>query len=306
MRIDRRELMKLGVAAGTAALTPVPAWAQSTPGPLVRSIPSSDVRIPAVGLGSWITFNVGDDPVLLASCADVMEAFFAAGGTVIDSSPMYGSSQATIGYGLEKLNRSDDVFAADKVWTRDSDAGASQLELSRSRWGVPDFDLAQVHNLLAWEPHLETLFAMKQAGSLLHVGVTTSHGRRHGEMEAIMGSQPIDFVQLTYNPVDREAEERLLPLARERGIAVLVNRPFRGGSLADHLAREPLPDWATDIGASSWAQIILKYILANPAVTCAIPATTRIDHVQENVRAASDPLPDEAMRQRIADHIRSV
>jgi diketogulonate reductase-like aldo/keto reductase len=174
-----------------------------------------------VGLGTWITFNVGTDPVLLDECVPVMAAFFEAGGTVIDSSPMYGSSQDTVGHGLAKL-RHPPVFAADKVWTPTGGDGREQIAHSRRKWGVPRFDLVQVHNLVDWREHLETLFTMKAAGEIGHIGITTSHGRRHELLERIMREYPLDFVQLTYNMLDREPEERLLPLARDRGIAVMA------------------------------------------------------------------------------------
>jgi diketogulonate reductase-like aldo/keto reductase len=274
--------------------------------PATRPIPSTGEAIPAVGLGTWITFNVGDDPVLRDECADVITAFFEAGGSVIDSSPMYGSSQPAIGYGLERLGRPDTLFSAEKVWTSAAADGPSQIEQSRRFWGVEQFDLVQVHNLVGWKAHLETLFAMKAAERIRYVGITTSAGRRHDLFERIMRDFPLDFVQLSYNIVDREAEERLLPLAAERGIAVIVNRPFRQGELTQRLEGEPLPAWAAEIGASSWAQFILKFILAHPSVTVAIPATTRVDHVRENVAAAADPLPDAAMRERMAAHVRDL
>ena len=224
---------------------------------------------------------------------------------MIDSSPMYGSSQPVIGYGLERLGRPDTLFSAEKVWTSAA-SGPTQIGQSRRFWGVERFDLMQVHNLLAWERHLDTLFAMKADERIRYVGITTSEGRRHDLFERIMRDFPLDFVQLTYNIVDREAEERLLPLAAERGIAVIVNRPFRQGELTRRLEGKPLPAWAADIGASSWAEFILKFILAHPSVTVAIPATTRVDHVRENVAAAADPLPDTAMRERMAAHVRDL
>ncbi|HWI83053.1 aldo/keto reductase [Ramlibacter sp.] len=268
------------------------------PQPLTRAIPSSGDLLPLVGLGSWITFNVGNDPPARAACAEVMRHFLAAGGRLIDSSPMYGSSQGVIGEGLQRLGATARVFAADKVWTAAD--GAAQIEASRGLWRVPRFDLLQVHNLLAWEQQLPLLQRLKAAGQVRYVGITTSEGRRHRELERIMRTQRIDFVQLTYNLLDREAEQRLLPLAREAGIAVLVNRPFREGALLRQLQRHALPAWARDIGCASWAQVALKFIVSHPAVTCAIPATTRIDHVRENMGAASAPLPDEAFRRRMA------
>jgi diketogulonate reductase-like aldo/keto reductase len=256
--------------------------------------------LPLVGLGSWITFNVGNDRVARDASAEVMRAFFQAGGRLIDSSPMYGSAQEVIGYGLRKLGLPKTLFAADKVWTSAGDEGRGQIEQSRRNWGIARFDLLQVHNLLAWQAHLPTLFAMKSAGRLRHVGISTSHGRRHGDLERIMASQPLDFVQLTYNLFDREAEQRLLPLARERGIAVIANRPFQQGALISRLERHALPAWAAEIDCGSWAQFALKFIISHPAVTCAIPATTRVDHVRENLGAATGRLPDPAMRARMA------
>jgi diketogulonate reductase-like aldo/keto reductase len=259
--------------------------------------------MPVVGLGSWITFNVGNDRVARDACSDVMRSFFEAGGRMIDSSPMYGSSQEVIGYGLEKLGMPSQLFSADKVWIGSGARGGNQIEESRRHWKVPRFDLLQVHNLLAWEAHLETLFKMKAAREVRYVGITTSEGRRHREIEGIMRSQPIDFVQVTYNALDRDVENRILPLARERGIGVIVNRPFREGALIQSLKRYPLPSWAAEIDCANWAQFILKFIVSHPAVTCAIPATTRVAHVRENMGAAYGPLPDEALRRRMIGHV---
>ena len=294
----------LAMAGAGAPEVAATAASVSSAVPLTRIIPSSGVAVPAVGLGSWITFNVGGDEQLLRDCAAVMKAFFEAGGRMIDSSPMYGSSQATIGFGLARLKRQDAVFAADKVWTQGD--GAMQLDQSARHWGLGRFDLLQVHNLVDWQRHLPMLREMKQAGQLGHVGITTSQGRRHDEFERVMATQALDCVQLTYNPVDREAEARLLPLAAERGLAVIVNRPFRRGALTRRLEGEPLPGWAAEIGAATWAQAILKFILSHPAVTVAIPATTRPAHARENVAAATGPLPDRALRERIAAHIRDL
>lgn len=302
MRITRRNLIRTSALGAIAALLPGRVAAQGA-APMTRPIPSSGERIPAIGLGTWITFNVGDDPVLQAESTQVMSAFFAGGGRMIDSSPMYGSSQAVVGRGLEKLGRPQALFAAEKVWTSSGTNGPAQIEQSRRFWGVERFDLLQVHNLLAWEAHLDTLQAMKAAGRLRYVGITTSEGRRHDLVEEIMRRHPLDFVQFTYNPVDREAEQRLLPLASERGIAVIVNRPFQQGALTRRLDGEPLPGWAGEVGATSWAQLILKFILSHPTVTVAIPATTQVGHVRENLAAAGGALPEKELRERIAAHI---
>lgn len=304
----RRDLLlHLAPALGAGALH---AQNAARPQPLARAIASSGEQIPVLGLGSWITFNVGNDRPAREQCAEVMRHFFEAGGRLIDSSPMYGSSQGVIGEGLQKLQArqrvdaaaspqgAGAVFSAEKVWT--SSDGAAQIEQSRQFWRVPRFDLLQVHNLLAWEKQLPLLQAMKAAGKLRYVGITTSEGRRHREIEQIMRSQRIDFVQLSYNLLDREAEETLLPLARERGIAVLVNRPFRQGSLLRQLQRHPLPGWARDIDCTAWSQVALKFIVSHPAVTCAIPATSSAAHVRENMAAALGRMPDEALRRRMA------
>jgi diketogulonate reductase-like aldo/keto reductase len=285
------------------ALATVDAVAQSpAPArPAAKPIPSSGEEIPVLGLGSWITFNVGNDPPARERCAEVMRHFFSAGGRLIDSSPMYGSSQGVIGDGLQRLAAQGRVFSADKVWT--SSNGAPQIEASRGHWRVARFDLLQVHNLLAWQEQLPLLQAMKAAGRLRYVGITTSEGRRHRDMEQIMRNHRIDFVQLTYNLLDREAEQRLLPLARERGLAVLANRPFREGALLRHLRRHPVPAWAAEIDCASWPQFALKFIVSHPAVTCAIPATGSVAHVSENMAASIGRMPDEAFRRRMAAHV---
>jgi diketogulonate reductase-like aldo/keto reductase len=298
MAVRRRHL--LGLLAGAAL---VPAFGRAQPAVLTRPVPSSGEPLPVIGLGTWITFNVGNDGAARDACAEVMRAFFDGGGRMIDSSPMYGSSQPVIGYGLAKLGKPSQLLSAEKVWIGSGARGAAQIEASRRFWDVPRFDLMQVHNLLAWQEHLPTLFAMKAAGQLRYVGITTSEGRRHREIEQVMASQPIDFVQVTYNPLDREVESRILPLARERKIGVIANRPFREGALIKQVQRHPLPAWAAEIDCANWAQLILKFIVSHPAVTCAIPATSNVAHVRENMDAARGRLPDEAMRQRIVAHI---
>jgi len=304
MNITRRHFAIGSVAAATSWTMPsfeAPAAGVGA----TRPIPSSGERLPLVGLGSWITFNVGDDRQLQDECAAVIAAFLAGGGRLIDSSPMYGSSQTTIGYGLRKQS-SLELLSADKVWTADTDGGAAQIERSGEAWGVPQFDLLQVHNLLAWEAHLPMLFKMKADGKLRYVGITTSHGRRHEDIEAVMRAHPIDFLQITYNVLDRDVEERILPLAQERNIAVIINRPFQRGALINKLKGETLPPFAAEIGATSWAQFLLKFIISHPAVTCAIPATSRVDHVRENLGAAGGVLPDEALRQKMAAYVKDL
>ena len=293
--LSRRSL--LGFLSATSAAAMVwPLTGAAQPGPVAtRPIPSTGEALPLVGLGTWITFNVGHDTEARDSCAEVMRAFFEAGGRLIDSSPMYGSSQEVVGYGLQKLGPPSSLFSADKVWTRLVRRPKPDRAVAPPL-GVPRFDLLQVHNLLSWEAHLRTLLAMKAAGEVRYVGITTSEGRRHREFERVMRQHPLDFIQVTYNILDREVEDRILPLAAERGIGVIVNRPFQQGLCLTRSERYPLPPWAAEIDAKSWAQFILKFIVSHPAVTCAIPATTRVDHVRENMAAATGPLPDAAMR----------
>jgi len=219
---------------------------------------------------------------------------------------MYGSSEEVLGFCLQELGQSDQLFSATKVWTSSVAEGEQQIKDSHSLWQLPMFDLFQVHNLVGWEDHLPRLLEMKSAGSLRYVGITTSHGRRHRELEKLMRSQPLDFVQLTYNVLDRDAESRLLPLAKEKGIAVIVNRPFRRGGLFDKLGGKALPPVAEEIGCENWAQFFLKFVISHDAVTCAIPATSQVAHMKENMGAGIGPLPDAAIRKRMIDAIASI
>ncbi len=270
---------------------------------LEKAIPSTGERLPVIGMGSWITFNVGNSNSLRTGRVQVLKTFFEAGGAIIDSSPMYGSSEEVIGTCLGRIAGRHPLFSATKVWTPIKWYGVKQMKKSQELWGVDRFDLMQVHNLLGWEGHLETLGEMKGEGRVSYIGVTTSHSRRHRELESVMASQTLDFVQFTYNILDREAERRLLPLAAERGLAVIVNRPFRRGALFDLFERRPLPSWAASFDCANWAQFFLKFIVSHPAVTCAIPATSRVDHMAENMGAGFGRLPDPEMRRRMVRHL---
>jgi diketogulonate reductase-like aldo/keto reductase len=273
---------------------------------LTRPIPATGEQVPVIGMGSWITFNVGDDQDLRDQRVQVLQSFFDRGGALIDSSPMYGSSEEVIGHCLARIGKRGPLFSATKVWTPLQMLGPGQMGDSRELWGVERFDLMQIHNLLNWESHLETLLEDKAAGRIRYIGITTSHGRRHEEFAQAMAEQPLDFVQFTYNILDREAERRLLPLAAERGLAVVVNRPFRRKQLFDRFERQPLPEWAAEFDASNWAQLFLKFIVSHPAVTCAIPATSRVDHMQENMGALYGRLPDAALRARMIRYVESL
>lgn len=298
--VARRRFLATLAAVPLAGLA-VPRGAMAnTPRQLMKPIHSTGEPLPVVGMGTWITFNVGDDPAALADRVEVLRAFFAACGGMIDSSPMYGSAEAVVGRGLARLGHPPGLFAASKVWTSSTAEGVTQIAESERLWSLSRLDLLQVHNLENWRGHLDTLLAMKAEGRLRYLGVTTSHGRRHAELARIMESQPLDFVQLTYNIQDREAEDRLLPLAAERGIAVIANRPFQRGALIERARRHPVPDWAREIGCDAWPQILLKFIVSHPAITCAIPATSRVDHLRENMGAGLGPMPDAALRRRMA------
>ncbi len=289
--------MALGLGGGALARSPIR---------LVRAIPGTDERVPVIGMGSWITFDVGDDEAELARRVEVLRTFFDLGGAVVDSSPMYGTSETVIGRCLERLANDDALFAATKVWTPFQWHGRQQMATSEKLWGRKRLDLIQVHNLLGWEGHLETLLARKAQGRVRYVGITTSHGQRHDDFAQVMAARPIDFVQFTYNILDREAERHLLPLAAERGLAVIVNRPFRRGDLIERLARHPLPPWAAEFDGANWPQFLLKFIVSHPAVTCAIPATSRADHMRQNMGAAWGRLPNAKLRRRMIAYVESL
>ncbi len=290
----RRVLAGLSALAG-GALLPPPARAAD---PLERAIPASGERLPAIGMGTWLTFDVAAGRDRNARLP-VLREFFAAGGTLLDSSPMYGYAEAALGE-LVPQAKPARVFNATKVWTPLRALGVKQMEESFAHWGVKRFDLLQVHNMLDWETHLATLKDWKAAGRVRYVGITTSHGRREEALLAAMKRERFDFVQFSYSFADRDAEKRLLPFARERGAAVIVNRPFDGGSLFGEVKGKPLPGWAAEIDCANWAQVFLKFVVSHPAVTCAIPATANPAHMRENMGALAGRLPDEALRRRMA------
>jgi len=359
MKFDagRRRTIKV-IAAGMASASLGPELlrapdASSMTAPMTGTIQSSGRRLPVIGMGTWQTFNVGGDEQLRLARTEVVRAFVEHGGGMVDCSPMYGSSAAVMGFALERLGAAESVFSAEKVWTRDADQTRDQIAGQAAEWGLERFDLMQVHNLLGWEAHLETLFEMKRKDEIGHVGVTTSHGRRHAELERVMERQPLDFgweahletlfemkrkdeighvgvttshgrrhaelervmerqpldfVQLTYNVTHREAEQRLLPLARDKGIAVIANRPYDGGRLIKGIqTRHEVPGWAIDaFDCRNWADFLLKFIVSHPAITCAIPATTQVQHMHENMRAGRGPMPTPELRERMVRHVESL
>ena len=269
-----------------------------------RRIPSSGVAVPVIGLGTWRGFDVGGDAAARARLTDVLRELFAAGGRVIDSSPMYGSSEQVAGDLLAALKAHDRAFVATKVWTDGREAGMGQMEASMRKLRDERIELMQIHNLVDWRTHLETLRIWKKEGRIQHLGITHYRDDAHDELEAVIRAETIDAVQLNYSIDNRAAEQRLLPLAADRGVAVLVNLPFGGGGLLKRLQGRPLPSWAAEIGCRSWAQILLKYVVSHPAVTCAIPGTSRPEHMRENALAGAGPLPDAAFRKRMVEAMR--
>jgi diketogulonate reductase-like aldo/keto reductase len=298
----RRFLQGLGVAAASPffSATGRTAARETT----TKPIPSTGERVPVIGLGTSRTFNApaGD---ARAALKPVLQAFFDRGGILIDSSPMYGAAEETVGE-LLKTTRHASVFVATKVWTDGKQAGIEQMEQSRRLWGVPRFDLMQIHNLRDWRTHIGTLKEWKTEGKLRYIGITTSHGRMHDDLERALKEERFDFVQLSYNLEDRDVEKRLLPLAAERGVAVLANRPFQRGGLFDAVRDKPLPPWAKELEIASWGQYFLKFAVSHPAVTCAIPATSKVKHMEDNMAAGYGPLPDAPARKRMIDYVKSL
>ena len=303
-RIAPRDFLGTGVVLGVTAALPSASGAGETA--LSRPIPSSGERLAVIGMGSYRTFHVGPIKTERQRRVDILNRFFSMGGALIDSSPMYGFFEEVIGYCLEHLDNKSNLFSATKVWTLGRRLGIGQMENSAYLWRLPGFDLMQIHNLVDWETHVQTLKAWKSESKLRYLGITTSHGRRHEELERALQREPFDFVQLTYNVLDREVEGRLLPLAAERGIAVIVNRPFQGGRLFKKIKNRPLPPWAHEIPCQNWAQYFLKFIVSHPAVTCAIPATSQIAHMGENMGAGYGELPDAGMRRRMLDYVEEI
>jgi diketogulonate reductase-like aldo/keto reductase len=267
---------------------------------LTRAIPKSSEPLPVVGLGTWQTFDVGAERSDLDQRKEVLGVLFEAGGRVIDSSPMYGRSEAVVGQLLNEMKAHGKAFLATKVWTSGKAAGITLMEASLAKLQAPAIDLMQVHNLVDWRTHLATLRAWKQQGRVRYVGITHYTVPALDELGAVIRAEAVDFVQFAYSINVRAAEERLLPLCAERGVAVLVNQPFDSGSLFRQVRGRALPAWATELGCASWGQVFLKFILSHPAVTCVIPGTAKPEHMRDNLAAGMGRLPDAAERRRMA------
>lgn len=302
--VMRREVLRLAGGLGAGAL--LAGLARPAPGQTgkaamaTRPIPSSGEALPVVGIGTWQTFDVGKSERARAPLREVLRLLFAAAGKVIDSSPMYGPAEGVVGDLLTELGTHDKAFFATKVWTRGRESGIDQMERSFALYRAPVIDLMQVHNLVDWRTHLDTLRAWKDEGRIRYIGITHYTTASYDELAAIIRAEPIDFVQFNYSIEVREAENMLLPLCAERGVATIINRPFGGGGLFGRVGGEALPPWAAEIGANSWAQLFLRYVLAHPAVTCVIPGTGRPEHARDNLAAGDGPLPTRADAKRIA------
>jgi aryl-alcohol dehydrogenase-like predicted oxidoreductase len=295
--LTRRHLLQAGLQLGALAALPAPAFAKDSKDMITRKIPSTGELIPAIGIGSYSTFDVSD----VSKVRPVLERFLAVGGRVIDSSPMYGKAETAIGEMLAQIRKADAAapapFLATKVWTTGKREGIAQMKSSMQKLGVAKLDLMQIHNLVDWKTQLATLREWKAAGTIRYIGITHYGGL--AEMEAVVKAEQLDFVQLPYSIAERAAEKRLLPACADRGCAVLVMEPFAKGSVFSKVKGKPLPPVAAELQCTSWAQLFLKFLLAHPTVTCPIPATSKLSHLEDNMGALRGPVPTPAQRDKI-------
>jgi len=308
--ITRREAARLIAAGAAGLLWSIGAVRGKTTNEsltmLMRAIPSSGEKLPVIGLGTWQTFDVDLTSENQKQLEEVLSLFVKLGGRVIDSSPMYGRAEQVIGDLATKLALRDKLFLATKVWTRGKQAGIESMERSIQRLQTNRIDLMQVHNLVDVSTQLATMREWKAQGRIRYIGVTHYESGAFADVEKILRSEKVDFLQINYSIMEREAEQRILPLAQEREIAVIVNRPFGGGDLFRRVRAKPLPDWATEFDCRSWAQFFLKWIVAHPAVTCAIPATNNPRHLEDNMQAGVGRVPDAKTRQRMLELVSSM
>ena len=293
--MSRAEFLRLAAASAAGLILGAPAHAADrTPSPALgtRPIPATGEALPVIGCGTYVGFDVAPGSAEYQRLPGVLQALFGAGGAVIDSSPMYGRAEAVTGELLAAAGSHGKAFLATKVWTRGRAEGIRQMEESLRRLQVERLDLMQIHNLVDWQTHLATLRDWKAAGRVRYLGVTHYTAGAYDALEAVMRAEALDFVQINYSADEREAERRILPLAAERGMAVIINRPFGGGGLLRRLRDRPLPAWAAEIGATSWAQVLLKFVLSHPAVTCTIPGTSRPEHMADNALAGTGTIPE--------------
>jgi len=301
-RIDRRTAVKLMAAATAAAIARPATTAVTSRTMATRKVPSSGEEIPVIGMGSSDTFDVGEDAASREGLRGVLQALVDGGGRVIDTSPMYGRAESVLGDLIDDLGLRPKLWLATKVWTRGRTAGAAQIEQSYARLRTERLELLQIHNLLDWREHVPTIRALQASGKLRYSGVTHYRADAHAEVERVLAAERFDWLQVNYSLAEPEAETRLLPFCREKGIAVMVNRPFADGALFARARGKPVPAWAAEMGCASWGQFFLRWAASHPAVTCVIPATSKPQHMADNVAAAHVPLPDEAQRKRMREH----
>lgn len=302
--IDRRSFLRLsGIAAAATATRAWPRPREDS-SMLTRTIPATGEPLPVVGLGTWRTFDVGPGEAERAPLREVLRELVSLGGRLVDSSPMYGQAEEVAGDLAASLGLRARLFLATKVWTTGREEGIRQMTDSLRKLRTETVDLMQVHNLVDVATQLDTLREWKRAGRVRYVGVTHYAASAHDDVARLLSTQPLDFLQINYSAAEREAERRLLPLAQDRGVAVIANRPFAGGGLMRRLRGRPLPGWAAELGCESWAQLLLKFVVSHPAITCAIPATSKVAHLRDNLRAGSGRMPDERARARIAAAVR--
>lgn len=304
-RLSRRKFLQVLALLGSASAG-LPLAAQGSKSMLMKAIPSSGEKIPVIGMGSSGTFEVGNNQKARAKLTKVLQTFFDQGGTVIDTSPMYGSSEQVLGELLGNVQNTQSLFMATKVWTQGREEGIAQMQRSMALLRRPILDLIQIHNLLDWETHWKTLRQWKQQGKVRYVGITTHRGYDHDQLQYVMENYPIDFIQFSYSIANRKAEQRILPLAAERGIATMINRPFQRGDLFRSVKGKTLPAWAADIDCNSWGQFFLKFVVSHPAVTCTIPATSKVHHMKDNMGAGFGRMPDQQQRQQMLDYFESL
>jgi aryl-alcohol dehydrogenase-like predicted oxidoreductase len=297
--MSRRRWLQAVSALGVAAMSGVATGAA----PIRRAVPRSGEILPVIGLGTWQTFDVGASAAARAPLREVLQEFVALGGKMVDSSPMYGESERVVGDLAAELGAHNKLFVATKVWTDGREEGIRQMQESMRLLRTLRMDLMQVHNLIDWQTHLATLRQWKEQGKVRYVGVTHYTEGAYDDLERVLRREELDFVQLNYSIAERDAEKRLLPLAAERRIGVIVNRPFAKSALFGRVRGKALPPWAVEIGCATWAQFFLKFIVSHPAVTCVIPATSKVAHLRDNMQAGMGPLPDAVLRERMAAHV---
>lgn len=304
-KMTRRAATKLITGAAAGFLLPTEAARAQSSAMLTRAILSSGEKLPVIGLGTWNVFDVEITPANEKQLGDVLSLFVKLGGAVIDSSPMYGRAEQVIGALVTKLGLHDKLFLATKVWTRGKQAGIESMERSMTRLQTKRIDLMQVHNLVDVTTQLATMREWKAQGRFRYIGITHYNSSAFGEVEKVLRAEKVDFLQINYSIMEREAEERILPLAKDRQVALIINRPFGGGDLFSRVRSKPLPNWAAEFDCRSWAQFFLKWIVAHPGVTCAIPATNNPQHLEDDLAGGIGRLPDAKTRQRMVELLSS-